>query len=100
VLASERPEGLAGLVAMGNALTLTGPMRIPFRLWSRLGLRMPDAYLLKPTAGDVVDPAALEEFRRQAPRAETIVVDRAGHMVAGDRNDAFGDAITAFLERI
>jgi pimeloyl-ACP methyl ester carboxylesterase len=49
---------------------------------------------------DVVDPAALEEFRRQAPRAETIVVDRAGHMVAGDRNDAFGDAITAFLQRI
>jgi len=55
--------------------------------------------LVSGAESDVVDPEALEEFRRQAPQAETIVVDRAGHMVAGDRNDAFGDAITAFLKR-
>ena len=48
---------------------------------------------------DVVDLEAIATFRRQAPQAETIAVDRAGHMVAGDRNDAFGDAISGFLAR-
>jgi pimeloyl-ACP methyl ester carboxylesterase len=48
---------------------------------------------------DVVDEAALETFRAQAPHAEVISVAKAGHMVAGDRNDAFGDAISGFLGR-
>jgi pimeloyl-ACP methyl ester carboxylesterase len=48
---------------------------------------------------DVVDDQAMETFRAQAPHAEVISVAKAGHMVAGDRNDAFGDAISAFLER-
>lgn len=48
---------------------------------------------------DVVDAEALERFRAQAPHAETIAIARAGHMVAGDRNDAFGDTIVAFLKR-
>jgi carboxylesterase len=59
-LASEHPAGLVGLVVLGNALTLTAPMRVPFGLWQRLRLPMPDAYLLKPLAGDAVDPAALD----------------------------------------
>ncbi len=48
---------------------------------------------------DVVDLEAIATFRHQAPQAETIAVARAGHMVAGDRNDAFGDAIIGFLQR-
>jgi pimeloyl-ACP methyl ester carboxylesterase len=48
---------------------------------------------------DVVDLEAIATFRHQAPQAETIAVARAGHMVAGDRNDAFGDAISDFLVR-
>lgn len=74
-----------------------------FTLLSERLAALPPALPLLLVSGadsDVVDPEALEEFRRQAPRAETIVVDRAGHMVAGDRNDAFGDAIAAFLQRI
>jgi carboxylesterase len=59
-LASECPEGLAGLVLLGNALTLHATMSLPFALWRRLGWAMPDAYLLKPIAGDAIDPAALE----------------------------------------
>jgi carboxylesterase len=59
-LASEHPEGLAGLVVLGCALTLTAPMSVPFGLWQRLHLPLPDAYLLKPLAGDAVDPAALD----------------------------------------
>lgn len=55
--------------------------------------------LVSGAESDVVDPEAIEEFRRQAPQAETIAVSCAGHMVAGDRNDAFGDAISDFLKR-
>lgn len=55
--------------------------------------------LVSGAQSDVVDPDAIESFRRQAPQAETIAVQRAGHMVAGDRNDAFGDAISDFLRR-
>jgi pimeloyl-ACP methyl ester carboxylesterase len=55
--------------------------------------------LVSGAQSDVVDPDAIEGFRRQAPQAETIAVQRAGHMVAGDRNDAFGDAISDFLKR-
>jgi len=55
--------------------------------------------LVSGAQSDVVDPEAIEGFRRQAPQAETIAVQRAGHMVAGDRNDAFGDAISDFLRR-
>jgi carboxylesterase len=59
-LASEQPAGLAGLVVIGCALTLTAPMSVPFGVWRRLRLPLPDAYLLKPLAGDAVDPAALD----------------------------------------
>lgn len=48
---------------------------------------------------DVVDPEAIATFRRQAPQAETVALDRAGHMVAGDRNDAFSESISEFLRR-
>lgn len=55
--------------------------------------------LISGAQSDVVDPQAVEGFRQQAPHAEVFAVDRAGHMVAGDRNDAFSDAISGFLKR-
>lgn len=48
---------------------------------------------------DVVDEAATATFRSHAPQAEIVAVGGAGHMVAGDRNDAFGTAISDFLGR-
>lgn len=63
---------------------------------------LPDSLPLMLISGaqsDVVDPQAVEGFRQQAPHAEVFAVDRAGHMVAGDRNDAFSDAIAEFLKR-
>jgi len=58
-LASERPDGLKGLVVLGNALTLHPLMRVPLGLWHRTGLPLPDVYLLKPVAGDLVDATAM-----------------------------------------
>lgn len=39
-------------------------------------------------------------FRALVPAAQTVDVAGAGHMVAGDRNDRFADAIGQFLARI
>lgn len=42
---------------------------------------------------DVVDAAALGDFRRTVPHAQISTVDRAAHMIAGDRNEAFSAEI-------
>lgn len=59
-IASERPAGLAGLVAMGNALTVKPHTRWPFAIWEMSRQPMIDVYMLKPQAGDLVDPALME----------------------------------------
>jgi pimeloyl-ACP methyl ester carboxylesterase len=41
--------------------------------------------------------AAAAEFRARFPEIEFIDVGGAGHMVAGDRNDVFADAVVGFL---
>jgi carboxylesterase len=84
-LASERPDWLAGLVVLGNALTLRALTSVPFAIWTRLGQRMPDAYMLKPPgrAGDLVDPSlmgSLVTFDRH-PLRSALEVYRAGPRV-------------------
>ncbi len=59
-IASERPDGLAGLVAMGNALTVKPHTRWPFAIWEMSRRPMIDVYMLKPQAGDLVDQALME----------------------------------------
>jgi len=48
----------------------------------------------------VVSEEGVKEFLKIVPHAEFADVSGAGHMVAGDRNDVFTSAVTAFLERI
>jgi pimeloyl-ACP methyl ester carboxylesterase len=49
---------------------------------------------------DVVRREDVLRFQKLVPNAETVNVAGAGHMVAGDRNDRFADAIARFLDRI
>jgi pimeloyl-ACP methyl ester carboxylesterase len=46
-----------------------------------------------------VSEAGARDFLRRFPHVEFVDVSGAGHMVAGDRNDAFTDAVVAFLGR-
>ena len=46
---------------------------------------------------DVLSEAGAEEFLQLCPHAQYVNVTGAGHMVAGDRNDVFGNAVIAFL---
>jgi pimeloyl-ACP methyl ester carboxylesterase len=48
---------------------------------------------------DIVDDEGLAEMRRLVPQCEFIEVPGAGHMVAGDRNDAFSAGVISFLDR-
>jgi pimeloyl-ACP methyl ester carboxylesterase len=53
--------------------------------------------LVRGMLSDVVDDASTREFQDRLPHAHVTEVNDAGHMVAGDRNDAFVAAVMAFL---
>ncbi|MDG2026645.1 MAG: alpha/beta hydrolase [Acidimicrobiales bacterium] len=54
--------------------------------------------LVRGRMSDVVSPEGAVEFVDEVPNAEFVDVSEAGHMVAGDRNDAFTAAVTTFLD--
>jgi pimeloyl-ACP methyl ester carboxylesterase len=56
--------------------------------------------LVRGRESDVVSPEGAQEFLDAAPHARFVDVSGAGHMVAGDRNDAFNEAVLAFLREI
>jgi pimeloyl-ACP methyl ester carboxylesterase len=63
-----------------------------------LKIRVP-TLLVRGLASDVVTDAGVEEFKRHLPTLEIFDVPGAGHMVAGDRNDAFNEGVIQFLMR-
>jgi pimeloyl-ACP methyl ester carboxylesterase len=60
----------------------------------------PPVLLVRGRMSDVVSEAGVRSFLGDVPHAEFVDVGGAGHMVAGDRNDAFTDAVTEFLDRL
>jgi pimeloyl-ACP methyl ester carboxylesterase len=48
-------------------------------------------------SSDVVSEAGVREFLELCPHSKYVNVAKAGHMVAGDRNDVFGKAAVQFL---
>jgi pimeloyl-ACP methyl ester carboxylesterase len=53
--------------------------------------------LVRGKLSDVVSEQGAAEFLAAAPHASFVDVRGAGHMVAGDRNDRFTDAVVSFL---
>ncbi len=56
--------------------------------------------LVRGLSSDVVSDQGVCAFRERLPRLEVLDVAGAGHMVAGDRNDAFTAGILAFAARV
>lgn len=54
-------------------------------------------HLVRGRSSELVDEEAARHFRTVVPSAEYTDVEGARHMVAGDENDAFGEAVAAFL---
>ena len=55
--------------------------------------------LVRGRQSDLLSAEGAQRFRELVPHAEFVDVAGAGHMVAGDRNDAFNAAIVEFLAR-
>ncbi|MFZ5757052.1 MAG: alpha/beta fold hydrolase [Pseudomonadota bacterium] len=63
------------------------------------GLTQP-VLLVRGAQSDVVSEDITREFQARIPQARVADVSGAGHMVAGDRNDVFLDAVLAFLDEL
>jgi pimeloyl-ACP methyl ester carboxylesterase len=55
--------------------------------------------LVRGQVSDLVNQDRADEFLARFPGVEFVDVQGAGHMVAGDRNDLFADAVLDFLAR-
>ena len=62
------------------------------------GLAIP-ILLIRGKLSDVVSPEGVEDFLTKVPHAQFVELSDAGHTAAGDDNDAFSDAVVAFLNR-
>lgn len=56
--------------------------------------------LVRGKLSDLVSEETAQEFLELVPHAQFVDVSDAGHMVAGDRNDRFCDAVVEFLEAL
>ena len=61
-------------------------------------LRLP-TLLVRGRSSDLLSEEGAQEFLRLVPHAEYADVAGAGHMVAGDRNEIFNQALLGFVER-
>jgi len=62
-----------------------------------LGDRGVPILLVRGERSELILPEAIDHFKSLAPAARHVDVSGAGHMVAGDQNDKFGEAIISFL---
>ena len=86
--------------AMMNGERRMNATRDPARLQTASRrLRVP-ALLVRGRMSDVVSEDGVREFLQLCPQAESVDVSGAGHMVAGDQNDPFTDAVVDFLRRV
>ena len=56
--------------------------------------------LVRGGLSDVLSAEGAREFLQMCPQAEYVEINNAAHMVAGDRNDIFANAVTDFLARV
>jgi pimeloyl-ACP methyl ester carboxylesterase len=54
--------------------------------------------LVRGRLSDLVTEAEVADFRQMVPHAEYVDVAGAAHMIAGDKNDVFTDAVVQFLD--
>jgi pimeloyl-ACP methyl ester carboxylesterase len=87
-----------------DPLFLAGPTRMePPEMHRTLldaasSVRIP-TLLVRGLRSDIVSDAGIAELRERLPTLEVYDVADAGHMVAGDKNDAFNQGVIAFLKR-
>jgi pimeloyl-ACP methyl ester carboxylesterase len=83
------------LLQMGRNADLTGPN--PLKKAAR-ALKIP-TLLIRGGRSRIVSETGVREFLEMTPHAEFVDIADAHHMVAGDANDAFNEAVFAFVAR-
>ena len=63
------------------------------------GLTIP-ALLVRGKLSDVISTQSAHEFLSAAPHAKFVDISDAGHMVVGDKNDIFAQAVLEFLRTV
>ncbi|WP_163760494.1 alpha/beta fold hydrolase [Mycobacterium botniense] len=63
-----------------------------------INLKIP-ILLIRGKLSDVVSPQGVRDFLAKVPTAEFVELSDAGHTAAGDDNDAFSEAVAAFVKR-
>jgi non-heme chloroperoxidase len=58
------------------------------------------ALVVRGELSDIVSQEGADEFLELIPMARVVEVEGAGHMVAGDKNDAFNTAVEDFLSEL
>jgi non-heme chloroperoxidase len=74
-------------------------VRDPERLTHAAGALALPTLLVRGRMSDIVSEETAREFLQLVPHAEYVDVADAAHMVAGDQNDVFADAVVGFLRR-
>jgi non-heme chloroperoxidase len=97
----EHPDGRYRWHWDPRFMSETGPAEVAdhARLMRAAGTLKVPTLLVRGRESDVISLEGVREFQEAAPHAEFVDVSGAGHMVAGDRNDAFTEAVQAFLDR-
>ncbi len=80
-----------------NAVTHTGADLQPRLDAAARRLDIP-TLLVRGKLSELVGEAEAREFLSLVPHAEFVDVSEAGHMVAGDKNDVFTNAVLNFLD--
>jgi pimeloyl-ACP methyl ester carboxylesterase len=83
------------LLQMGRDAKFDGPS--PLTSAAR-AIKIP-TLLLRGGRSRIVSEAGVREFLEMVPHAEFVDISGAHHMVAGDANDAFNDAVFAFVDK-
>ena len=75
---------------------------VPDRLTGLLDVAMSNikvpTMLVRGLLSDVVTQEGVDDLLSKIPDATVVGVERAAHMIAGDRNDAFSESVVTFLQ--
>lgn len=74
-------------------------LNVEKRLEAAIGVVTAPILLVRGSESTVVREEHARHLQTHAPHAEVVTVAGAGHMVSGDQNTAFNEAILAFLRR-
>ncbi|HEX5095036.1 MAG TPA: alpha/beta hydrolase [Acidimicrobiia bacterium] len=85
---------------MGGADETRSSLIDPHRLEHAARALTVPTLLVRGRVSDLLSEQGAQEFLQLAPHAQMVDVSGAGHMVAGDRNDLFNDAVVAFLDGV